>query len=181
MLIFAMVIHEIRLSSWDSILINHTVSQVWNGLIQDNWRPNIFNIENFSTGASCKSSHSQMLKLRAVRSNLKMPFCSDLDFATLMNLIRWTHGETAGLFKVFLSFFRFSELAEHNSVMKHCDSLHFRLDRILLIVRVRLLRRRLWCFYSLLHIVAITRDPLLSMYLGNSRFWTSHSLRSLLA
>ena len=63
MLILAMVIHEIRLSSRDSVLINHTVSQVWDGLIQNNWRTDIFDIENFSTSTSCKSSHGQILEL----------------------------------------------------------------------------------------------------------------------
>ena len=85
-------VFEATLSSRNSILVNQTVSQIAECVVQDDWRSYIFRLSDLSSSSSIKSLDCILLEMWALSSDFEICHSSDFDFGSLINFIRRAHG-----------------------------------------------------------------------------------------
>lgn len=71
-LVLAVLVFVATFASWDSILINYTVSQVAECVIQDNWRSDILALSNFACSPSIEALDSKFIKMSSLCCTFKV-------------------------------------------------------------------------------------------------------------
>lgn len=62
-LVRAVLVFVTTFASWDSILIDHAVSEVAECVIQDNWRPDILGLSDFACRTSVEALDSKFIEM----------------------------------------------------------------------------------------------------------------------